>query len=251
MSKKVDIIRPSVFTVGSKTDDAASTREELYPQKEESQLDKISTVRKLEDVISENEELKMATTILCEIRDARKRQIFLQMAAEIEDLKKKLTKALDFAEHYQKRAKSLTLENDWLHSLTNTPAVSPAKQTVRTPMNLDEISEKLKKIGCQKITLDPNGAALELVANGFQKKSDPQLNGINSIPREAKRGRARNRPRKIIDPTYKQINSNPEKDDSNSERNSSTPTKMQGPTLRSHASECGTKPKLPCNDCKY
>ena len=45
----------------------------------------------------------MATTILCEIRDVRKRQIFLQMSAEIEDLKKKLTKALDFAE-------SLTLE---------------------------------------------------------------------------------------------------------------------------------------------
>ena len=44
-------------------------------------------------------------------------------------------------------------------------------------MNLDEISEKLKKIGCQKITLDPNGAtqksaALELVADVFQKKSD-------------------------------------------------------------------------------
>ena len=107
----------------------------------------------------------MATTILCEIRDVRKRQIFLQMSAEIEDLKKKLTKALDFAEHYQKRSKSLALENDWLHSLTNTPAVSPAKQIVRTPMNLDEISEKLKKIGCQKITLDPNGA-LELDANG-------------------------------------------------------------------------------------
>jgi hypothetical protein len=71
----------------------------------------------------------------------------------------------------------LALENDWLHSLTNTPAVSPAKQIVRTPMNLDEISEKLKKIGCQKITLDPNGAtqksaALELVADGFQKKSN-------------------------------------------------------------------------------
>ena len=71
----------------------------------------------------------------------------------------------------------MALENDWLHSLTNTPAVSPAKQIVRTPMNLDEISEKLKKIGCQKITLDPNGAtqksaALELVADGFQKKSD-------------------------------------------------------------------------------
>ena len=30
-------------------------------------------------------------------------------------------------------------------------AVSLAKQIVRTPMNLDEISEKLKKIGCQKI----------------------------------------------------------------------------------------------------
>ena len=74
--------------------------------------------------------------------------------------------------------------------------------------------------------------------------------GINSIPREAKRGRARNRPRKIIDSTYKQINSNPEKDDSNPERKSSTPMKMQGPTLRSHASECGTKTKLPCDDCK-
>ena len=84
----------------------------------------------------------MATTILCEIRDVRKRQIFLQMSAEIEDLKKKLTKALDFAEHYQKRSKSLALENDWLHSLTNTPAVSPAKQIVRTSTNLDEISEK-------------------------------------------------------------------------------------------------------------
>ena len=122
-------------------------------------------------------------------------------------------------------------------------------------MNLDEISEKLKKIGCQKITLDPNGAtqksaALKLDANGFQKKSD-HTSGINSIPREAKQGHARNRPRKIIDPTYKQINSNPEKDDSNPERKSSTPMKMQGPTLRSHASECGTKPKLPCDDCKY
>ena len=198
----------------------------------------------------------MATTVLCEIRDVRKRQIFLQMSAEIEDLKKKLTKALDFAEHYQKRSKSLALENDWLHSLTNTPAVSPAKQIVRTPMNLDEISEKLKKIGCQKITLDPNvatqkSAPLELDANGFQKKSDHLQTGINSIPQEAKRGRARNRPRKIIDPTYKQINSNPEKDDSNPERKSSTPMKMQGPTLRSHASECGTKTKLPCDDCKY
>ena len=59
-------------------------------------------------------------------------------------------KALNFAEHYQERSKSLALENDWLHSLTNTPALSPAKQTVRTPMNLDEISEKLKKIGSQK-----------------------------------------------------------------------------------------------------
>ena len=128
----------------------------------------------------------MATTILCEIRDVRKRQIFLQMSAEIEDLKKKLTKALDFAEHYQKRSKSLALENDWLHSLTNTPALSPAKQTVRTPMNLDEISEKLKKIGCQIITLDPNPNRKdppgcpefwyprehELVADGLQKKSD-------------------------------------------------------------------------------
>ena len=38
----------------------------------------------------------------------------------------------------------------WLHSLTNTPAVSPVKQIVRKPMNLDEISEKLKKIGSQK-----------------------------------------------------------------------------------------------------
>ena len=239
MSKKVDI----------KTDEAAASCQ----QKEKSRLDKISTDRKLEDVISENEELKMATTVLCEIRDVRKRQIFLQMAAEIEDLKKKLTKALDFAEHYQKRAKSLSLENDWLHSLANTPAVSPAKQTVRTPMNLDEISEKLKKIGCQKITLDSNDATQksELVANGFQKKSDHLLNGNYSIPREAKRGRARNRPRKIIDPTYKQINSNPEKDDSNSERKSSLSMKIQGPTLRSHASECGTKPKLPSNDCKY
>ena len=192
MSKKVDV----------KTDEAATTGQELYPQKEESQLDK---VRKLEDVISKNEELKMATTVLCEIRDVRKRQIFLQMAAEIEDLKKKLTKALDFAEHYQKRAKSLTLENDWLHSLNNTPAVSPVKQIVRTPMNLDEISEKLKKIGCQKFPLDPNG---------FQKKADPLLQENYSIPQKTKRGRPRNRPRKIIDPTYKQINSNPEKDDS-------------------------------------
>ena len=80
----------------------------------------------------------------------------------------------------------MALENDWLHSLTNTPAVSPAKQNVRTPMNLDEISEKLKKIGCQKITLDPNvatqkSAALELDANGFQKKSDHLQTGINSI----------------------------------------------------------------------
>ena len=77
MSKKDDI----------KADEAAKTCQ--GPQKEESKLDKI---RKLEDVISENEELKMATTVLCEIRDVRKRQIFLQMAAEIEDLKKKLTK---------------------------------------------------------------------------------------------------------------------------------------------------------------
>jgi len=243
MSKKDDV----------KADAAAKTCQ--VPQKEESRLDK---VQKLEDVISENEELKMATTVLCEIRDVRKRQIFLQMSAEIEDLKKKLTKALNFAEHYQKRSKSLALENDWLHSLTNTPAVSPAKQNVRTPMNLDEISEKLKKIGCQKITLDPNGAtqksaALELVADGFQKKSDhlQSKSGINSIPREAKRGRARNRPRKIIDPTYRHINANPEIDDANPERKSSTPKKIQGPTLRSHAFECGTKPKIPCDDCKY
>ena len=78
MSKKDDI----------KADEAAKTCQ--GPQKEESKLDKI---RKLEDVISENEELKMATTVLCEIRDdVRKKQIFLQMSAEIEDLKKKLTK---------------------------------------------------------------------------------------------------------------------------------------------------------------
>ena len=92
----------------------------------------------------------MATTVLCEIRDVRKRQIFLQMSAEIEDLKKKLTKALDFAEHYQKRSKSLALENDWLHSLTNTPAVSPAKQIVGTLMNLDEISEQPVRVRKKK-----------------------------------------------------------------------------------------------------
>ena len=235
----------------SKKDDEAPTTCQ-GPQKEESQLDKAFASRRFfketNKRIRKIEKLKMAIRV-----DLRQADL---MSAEIEDLKKKLTKALDFAEHYQKRAKSLTLENDWLHSLTNTPAVSPAKQIVRTPMNLDEISEKLKKIGCQKITLDPNvatqkSAALELDANGFQKKSDHLQNGINSIPREAKRGRARNRPRKIIDPTYKQINSNPEKDDSNPKRKSSTPMKMKGPTLRSHASECGTKPKLPCDDCKY
>ena len=50
---------------------------------------------------------------------------------------------------------------------------------------------------------------------------------------------------------YRQINANPEIDDANPERKSSTPKKIQGPTLRSHASECGTKPKIPCDDCKY
>ena len=50
---------------------------------------------------------------------------------------------------------------------------------------------------------------------------------------------------------YRHINANPEIDDANPERKSSTPKKIQGPTLRSHAFECGTKPKIPCDDCKY
>ena len=92
-------------------------------------------------------ELEIAIDILVELRDVRKKQIFLQMAEEIEDLKKKLSKALDLAEYHQKRAKDLTIENDWLHSLTCTPAVSPDKKiTIHTPLNLDEISKKLKKI---------------------------------------------------------------------------------------------------------
>ena len=93
-------------------------------------------------------EMEIAIDILVELRDVRKKQIFLQMAEEIDDLKKKLSKALDLAEYHQKRAKDLTIENDWLHSLTCTPAVSPDKKVtvVHTPFNLDEISKKLKKI---------------------------------------------------------------------------------------------------------
>ena len=93
-------------------------------------------------------EMEIAIDVLVELRDVRKKQIFLQMAEEIEDLKKKLSKALDLAEYHQKRAKDLTIENDWLHSLTCTPAVSPDKKVtvVHTPFNLDEISKKLKKI---------------------------------------------------------------------------------------------------------
>ena len=93
-------------------------------------------------------EMEFAIDVLVELRDLRKKQIFLQMAEEIEDLKKKLSKALDLAEYHQKRAKDLTIENDWLHSLTCTPAVSPDKKVtvVHTPFNLDEISKKLKKI---------------------------------------------------------------------------------------------------------
>ena len=93
-------------------------------------------------------EMEIAIDILVELRDVRKKQIFLQMAEEIDDLKKKLSKALDLAEYHQKRAKDLTIENDWLHSLTCTPAVSPDKKVtvVHTPFNLDEISKKLKEI---------------------------------------------------------------------------------------------------------
>ena len=92
-------------------------------------------------------EMEIAIDILVELRDVRKKQIFLQMAEEIEDLKKKLSKALDLAEYHQKRAKDLTIENDWLHSLTCTPAVSPDKKVtvVHTPFNLDKISKKFKK----------------------------------------------------------------------------------------------------------
>ena len=56
---------------------------------------------------------------------------------------KKLTLKFWFSSVLGWKFKSKGLpRNDWLHSLTNNPAVSPAKQIVRTSTNLDEISEK-------------------------------------------------------------------------------------------------------------
>lgn len=86
-------------------------------------------------------ELEIAINVLVELRELRKRRLFLQMLAEIGELKKKLDVALNLVEHYQNQVKEMTIENDWLHSLT-TPQV---KKEIHPSVTQDDAGKKTSK----------------------------------------------------------------------------------------------------------
>ena len=90
-------------------------------------------------------ELKMALQLLSEFRDLRKKTIFLQMMKEIEDLKSQLKQSKKRYEILKQHIKNLTLENDWLHSLTGTPVNSP----MRKDLDLNKLFARMEKMELQ------------------------------------------------------------------------------------------------------
>ena len=54
-------------------------------------------------------ELKIAVELLSELRDIRKKTIFMQMLNEIQDLKSQIKCLVKYNEHYKQKIKSFTL----------------------------------------------------------------------------------------------------------------------------------------------
>ena len=90
-------------------------------------------------------ELKMALQLLSELRDLRKKTVFLQMMKEIEDLKSQLKQSKMRYEILKQHIKNLTIENDWLHSLTGTPINSPMKKD----LDLNKLFARMEKMELQ------------------------------------------------------------------------------------------------------
>lgn len=91
-------------------------------------------------------ELQTAINVLCELRDLRKKQIFLAMLDEIKFLKQDLDNAVKTAEFYRRQSQELSIENDWLHSLTGTPSISPFRKDLQWGVDPEKVSIKLKQI---------------------------------------------------------------------------------------------------------
>ena len=90
-------------------------------------------------------ELKMALQLLSEIRDVRKKAVFLQMMKEIEDLKSQLKESKMRYEILKQHIKNITIENDWLHSLTGKPINSPMKKD----LDLNKLFARMEKMELQ------------------------------------------------------------------------------------------------------
>ena len=95
-------------------------------------------------------ELKMALQLLSELRDLRKKTVFLQMMKEIEDLKSQLKQSKKHYEILKQHIKNLTIENDWLHSLTGTPVNSPM---LRKDLDLNKLFTKMEKMELQDVVV--------------------------------------------------------------------------------------------------
>ena len=92
-------------------------------------------------------ELKIAVELLSELRDIRKKTIFMQMLNEIQDLKSQIKCLLKYNEHYKQKIKNLTIENDCLRSCNGTPVnslVEKPSDDVRIENELMFELEKLK-----------------------------------------------------------------------------------------------------------
>ena len=87
-------------------------------------------------------ELKMALQLLSELRDLRKKTVFLQMMKEIEDLKSQLKQSKKRYGLLKHHIKNLTIENDWLHSLTGTPVNSP----IRKDLDFNKLFTQMEKM---------------------------------------------------------------------------------------------------------
>ena len=101
-------------------------------------------------------ELKMALQLLSELRDLRKKTVFLQMMKEIEDLKSQLKQSKKRYGLLKHHIKNLTIENDWLHSLTGTPVNSP----IRKDLDFNKLFTQMEKMeledaGVASLSVEP------------------------------------------------------------------------------------------------
>ena len=95
-------------------------------------------------------ELKIAVELLSELRDLRKKTIFMQMLNEIQDLKSQIKCLLKYNEHYKQKIKNLKIENDCLRSYNGTPVNSLVENPSNDLQIENELMFELEKLKLSK-----------------------------------------------------------------------------------------------------